>query len=50
MMNVKDVKRVISNLQSRPFICGENEIVLDNGYVILKKAYYENMKTKEKDK
>ena len=48
MMNVKDVERVISNLQSRPFICGKNEIILANGYVILKKEDYERLRKSTK--
>jgi hypothetical protein len=43
MMDVKDAKRVIDNLQSKPFICGDNEIVTDNGYVILRKETYEKL-------
>ena len=47
MMNVKDAERVISNLQNRPFICGENEILVSGGYVIIRKEEYERLR-KEK--
>lgn len=43
MMDIKDAEKVIQNLQNRPFICGANEIVLDNGYIILKKEEYERL-------
>ena len=46
MMNVKDAKNVISNLQERTFICSENAICLDNGYVIVKESYYDELKKK----
>ena len=38
MMDVTDAKKVIENLQTRPFICGENFIELDNGYIIHRKG------------
>lgn len=47
-MNMGDAERVIKNLQNRPFICSENEIVLDNGYVILKKEEYERLRKSAK--
>lgn len=48
-MDIKDAAKVIHNLQNRPFICGMNEIVLDNGYVILKKEEYERLRKWEND-
>lgn len=39
-MDIKDTHKVIENLQTRPYICSENTIELDNGYVIAKKEYF----------
>ena len=46
IMNVKDAHKVVENLQIRPFICSENTIELDNGYVIAKKEYFEELQRK----
>ena len=43
MLGMKDAKKVIESLQSKPFICSVNEITTDNGYVILTKKRYEEM-------
>lgn len=40
IMDIKDAHKVIENLQTRPYICSENTIELDNGYVIVKKEYF----------
>lgn len=40
IMDIKDAHKVIENLQTRPYICSENTIELDNDYVIVKKAYF----------
>lgn len=40
IMDTKDAHKVIENLQTRPYICSENTIELDNGYVIAKKEYF----------
>lgn len=40
IMDIKNAHKVIENLQTRPYICSENTIELDNGYVIVKKAYF----------
>lgn len=40
IMDIKDAHKVIENLQTRPYICSENTIELDNGYVIAKKEYF----------
>lgn len=40
IMDINDVHKVIENLQTRPYICSENTIELDNGYVIVKKEYF----------
>ncbi len=46
MMDIKDAHKVIENLHTRPFICSENTIELDNGYVIVKKEYFEELEKK----
>lgn len=40
IMDIKDAHKVVENLQTRPFICSENTIELDNGYVITKKKIF----------
>ena len=48
-MDIKDAHKVVDSLQTRPFICSENTIELDNGYVIAKKEYFnECQETKER--
>lgn len=42
-MNRDDAEKVIKNLQNKPFICGDNEIIVSGGYVILKKNDYERV-------
>ena len=46
MMSRKEVEKVIENVSNKPFICGENEIETDNGYVITTKEHYESLKKK----
>lgn len=46
MMDIKDAHKVIENLQTRPFICSENTMELDNGYVIVKKEYFKELERK----
>lgn len=43
-MDRKDAQKVIENLQNKPFICGEDIIEVEAGYVILKKEEYKKMK------
>ena len=43
-MNRTDAVRVIKNLQNKPFICGENEILVNGGYVIIRKEQYEMLR------
>lgn len=43
-MDRKDAQKVIDNLQNKPFICGDNEILVSGGYVIMKKERYEELK------
>ncbi|MBO5208057.1 MAG: hypothetical protein J6B68_01795 [Lachnospiraceae bacterium] len=43
MMDIKDAAKVIENLQNKPFICGDNAIIVSGGYVILKKEEYEKL-------
>lgn len=47
-MKIEDASNVIHNLQTRPFICSDKVIILDNGYVILKKEDYHDNAIKEK--
>ena len=46
IMDLKDAHKVIENLQTRPYICSENTIELDNGYVIVKKEYFNELQRK----
>ena len=46
IMDIKDARKVIENLQTRPYICSENTIELDNGYVIAKKEYFKELQRK----
>lgn len=46
MMDIKDAHKVIENLQTRPYICSNNTMELDNGYVIVKKEYFKELERK----
>lgn len=51
MMNKKDAERIVKALTERPFVCSNEWMELDNGYVIVKKEYFkklERMETKQK--
>lgn len=37
MMTIEDAKRVIESLSEKTFICGNDFIETDNGYLIIKK-------------
>ena len=37
LMDISDAKNVIKDLQEKPFICGQNTIETESGYVIKKK-------------
>lgn len=43
MMDTTDARKVIDELQTGTFICFENIIELDNGYVIAKKDFYDKL-------
>lgn len=43
MMDVKDAHKVSDNLFTKPFICHENYIEVDGGYIITKKEYFEEL-------
>lgn len=43
-MNRSDAKKVIKNLQNKPFICCDNEIIVSGGYVILKEETYKRLR------
>lgn len=45
-MDVNDARKVVENLQTRPFICSENTIELDNGYVIVKEEHFNELHKK----
>lgn len=49
-MNRTDAVRVIKNLQNKPFICGENEILVNGGYVIIRKEQYEMLRKEKAQK
>ncbi len=44
MMDRRDAERVIQNLRTKPFLCSDSCILLDNGYVILKQEYYDELR------
>lgn len=46
-MNVNDAHKVVENLKTRPFICSENTIELDNGYVIVKEEYFKELNKRQ---
>lgn len=43
-MNKRDAEKVIQNLRTKPFICSDDCLLLDNGYVILRKEYFEELR------
>lgn len=43
-MDRRDAAKVLWNLQTRPFNCSDDFILLDNGYVILRKEYFEKLR------
>lgn len=43
-MDKNDAEKVIQNLQTKPFICSDDCLLLDNGYVILRKDYFEKIR------
>ena len=43
-MDRRDAEKVIQNLRTKPFICSDNCLLLDNGYVILRKEYFQELK------
>lgn len=45
-MDVNDTHKVAESLQTRPFICSENTIELDNGYVIVKEEHFNELHKK----
>lgn len=44
MMDRRDAERVIQNLRTKPFLCSDSCILLDNGYVILQRGHYGELK------
>lgn len=43
-MDKRDAERVVQNLMTKPFICTGSSILLDDGYVILRRGDYEELK------
>ena len=43
-MDRRDAEKVIQNLRTKPFICSDNCLLLDNGYAILRKEYFQELK------
>ena len=43
-MDRRDAEKVIQNLRTNPFICSDDCLLLDNGYVILRKEYFEELR------
>lgn len=42
MMDIKDARKVINDLESKPFFCSGTEIRTDSGYIIARKEVKEN--------
>lgn len=45
-MDVNNARKAVENLKTRPFICSENTIELDSGYVIVKEEYFKELRKK----
>lgn len=43
-MDKRDAEKVMQNLRTKPFICSDAFLLLDNGYVILRKEYFEELR------
>lgn len=43
-MDRRDAEKVIQNLRTKPFICSEDCLLLDNGYVILRKENFDDLR------
>lgn len=42
MMNIRDARKVIDDLQNKPFLCSDEKIETDSGYVITRKEVEKN--------
>lgn len=42
MMNIEDARKVINDLESKPFLCSDTEIQTDSGYIITRKEGKKN--------
>lgn len=42
MMNIKDARKIIDDLQNKPFLCSDEAIETDSGYVITRKEVKAN--------
>lgn len=43
MLDIKDAKKVIDDLQNYPFICSDTKIVTESKYVIMRQKEYEKL-------
>lgn len=42
MMDIKDARKVIDDLENKPFLCSGTEIQTESGYVITRKEVKKN--------
>lgn len=45
-MDNRDAKKVVQELSSKPFVCGEKFIEIDGGYVITTKEHFMHLESK----
>ena len=45
-MDNRDAKKVVQELSSKPFVCGEKFIEIDGGYVITTKEHFMHLNSK----
>ena len=48
-MDVKDIKKVIEDLQTKPAICSDTTMITDSGYVITTRQHYEQIISRIKE-
>lgn len=49
MLDIKDANKVIKNLRTRPYICSDDYIELDNGYIIARRPYFKELEDRLKE-
>ena len=42
MMDIKDARKVINDLENKPFLCSDTEIQTESGYIITRKEVKTN--------